>query len=568
MKLPGMPNKDGGASTELEAPDGGWGWMVVIGTAALFMVTLTPDSCFGLIFGDFLVEVGAGTAFVTTGVSVCIGSAAALGLVMNYALNTFSCRQVGVTGAIIYFCGSFLTAFVTNVYQIIFTYGILQGIGLGLMVPATFTSFNHYFVRRRTFAMAIAQLIIGVAAMVIPLVIQLLLEEYGFRGTQAIIAAFTLHALLGMVVQQPVRYHMKRKKKVERSGSAKVDTADELIGLHSKASELNIQIENVNIGLKIHKHETELATIRRTSQEKINIQFQKVDSKDARISVGVVNEVEDSEASANEKEVVVSSEVNTPDEHKFLVHSGHSKKYVTAEIGITVKGNGSTSSVNKIRKFSDAESQDGCDRCWSAVVDFLDLKLLLDPVYVNISIGVSISLICMLQFFAFYPILVLDLGYSKSDTAIFIAVCNALDLMGRVVIALIGIFSPGFSSRALFLTGTLITVAGRLLLILFNDFLAMALMTGCLGFARSFLQVPLPLIFAEYNLERFPSAFGLYSVMFGLIALMVGPFTGLVRDLTDSYAMCINTLNGLTFFGCILPWIAEHAVAHVRTKSE
>jgi hypothetical protein len=47
------------------------------------VVTLTPDSCFGLIFGDFLVEVGAGTAFVTTGVSVCIGSAAALGTVQH-----------------------------------------------------------------------------------------------------------------------------------------------------------------------------------------------------------------------------------------------------------------------------------------------------------------------------------------------------------------------------------------------------------------------------------------------------------------------------------------------------
>jgi hypothetical protein len=49
------------------------------------VVTLTPDSCFGLIFGDFLVEVGAGTAFVTTGVSVCIGSAAALGTVQRRA---------------------------------------------------------------------------------------------------------------------------------------------------------------------------------------------------------------------------------------------------------------------------------------------------------------------------------------------------------------------------------------------------------------------------------------------------------------------------------------------------
>ena len=95
-------------------------------------------------------------------------------------------------------------------------------------------------------------------------------------------------------------------------------------------------------------------------------------------------------------------------------------------------------------------------------MDFLDLRLLLDPVYVNIVIGMSFSLICMLQFFAFYPILVVDLGFSKADTAIFIAVCNALDLLGRLVIAVIGILYPDFSSRGLFLTGTLITVAGRL----------------------------------------------------------------------------------------------------------
>jgi len=61
---------------------------------------------------------------------------------------------------------------------------------------------------------------------------------------------------------------------------------------------------------------------------------------------------------------------------------------------------------------------------------------------------------------------------------------------------------------------------------MFNDFLSVALMSGFLGFARSFIQVPLPLVFAEYNLQRFPSAFGLYSVIFGIIAVIVGPFIG------------------------------------------
>jgi len=61
---------------------------------------------------------------------------------------------------------------------------------------------------------------------------------------------------------------------------------------------------------------------------------------------------------------------------------------------------------------------------------------------------------------------------------------------------------------------------------MFNDFLQVALMSGFLGLARSFIQVPLPLVFAEYNVQRFPSAFGLYSVIFGIIAVMVGPFIG------------------------------------------
>jgi hypothetical protein len=302
---------------------------------------------------------------------------------MNYALNNFTCRQVGVTGSIVYFFGSFLTAFATDVYQIIFTYGILQGIGLGLMVPAAFTSFNYYFVRRRTFAMAITQMIIGVAAMAVPLVIQMLLEEYGFRGTQAIIAAFSLHAMLGMVVQQPVRYHIKKKKQSIPLSSHFIRRPSADIIVHGeaacnaelqKSNEVNIRIQqhhsevgkDSEVNIKINQHHSELKATTRSrtiSQELINIQFQNknmcVDSSERKISVGVVNELKDAggskertetesgkqvdhEGAKNGDESCVNSDTNVPDEHKFLVQSGHSKKYghvekVTAEIGITVK---------------------------------------------------------------------------------------------------------------------------------------------------------------------------------------------------------------------------------------
>jgi hypothetical protein len=99
-------------------------------------------------------------------------------------------------------------------FLLTFAYGILQGIGVGLIVPAALTSFNLYFVRRRTFAMGIAQVITGIGSMIVPIILQKFIEIYGFRGTQAIISAIGLHSLLCAVVQQPVEIHMPRKKPV------------------------------------------------------------------------------------------------------------------------------------------------------------------------------------------------------------------------------------------------------------------------------------------------------------------------------------------------------------------
>jgi len=68
----------------------------------------------------------------------------------------------------------------------------------------------------------------------------------------------------------------------------------------------------------------------------------------------------------------------------------------------------------------------------------------------------------MLQFFAFYPILILELDFSDFEIAALISVCNAMDLIGRVVIAVIGFLYPNFTSRELFMIGTATTVVGRI----------------------------------------------------------------------------------------------------------
>lgn len=135
-------------------------------------------------------------------------------MVINYILTKYSCRQVGVVGSVIFFTGSFVSAFANSTFLLAFSFGVLQGIGIGLMIPAALTSFNHYFCRRRTFAMGVTQVITGIGSMILPIILQKLIEEYGFRGTQAIISAISLHSLICAAVQQPVEMHVKRSKGV------------------------------------------------------------------------------------------------------------------------------------------------------------------------------------------------------------------------------------------------------------------------------------------------------------------------------------------------------------------
>lgn len=135
-----------------------------------------------------------------------------LGVVINYILGKYSCRQVGVAGSIIFFIGSFTSAFANSAVLLAFAYGVLQGIGLGLMVPAALTSFNKYFFRRRTFAMGVAQVITGIGTMIVPIILQKLMQIYGFRGTQLIISAIGLHSLFCAAVQIPPTSHVDPKK--------------------------------------------------------------------------------------------------------------------------------------------------------------------------------------------------------------------------------------------------------------------------------------------------------------------------------------------------------------------
>ena len=82
---------------------------------------------------------------------------------------------------------------------------MLAAIGRGTMLVVFSSAFNHYWVKRRAFANAFAQLICAVGGILVPLLIEYLLSTYGFRGSLLIIAGLVGHLIPSALALKPIR---------------------------------------------------------------------------------------------------------------------------------------------------------------------------------------------------------------------------------------------------------------------------------------------------------------------------------------------------------------------------
>lgn len=107
------------------------------------------------------------------------------------------------------------------------------------------------------------------------------------------------------------------------------------------------------------------------------------------------------------------------------------------------------------------QSQLGCfDRGLKTVVDFLDLTLLFDPVYVNIALGISFALYSDVAFFTIQPVYLFSIGISKSDAALIISIGAATDLISRLFLSITS-SCVQVKSRDIYLAGAVFTIVAR-----------------------------------------------------------------------------------------------------------
>ncbi|XP_062140244.1 monocarboxylate transporter 7 [Drosophila sulfurigaster albostrigata] len=542
------PAKSKSKSYKLVPPDGGWGILVCIGMAFPFISGLSSLPSFGLVFGDFLKSIGAETSSIAIITSTFFCAMSFAGLFSGSLFRKYGMRRMGLVGGGLYCLGTALQVFATSTLDLLLTFSLLQGVGFGLIVPTCYTTFNNYFVLNRVMWMGFAQTLIGLGAMAYPIAMQKLLEWYGFRGCLLVLTGINAHAVLGMLLMQPVEWHMKRVPLDEEE----LQLQQQQPSTPSQPVVVHVQPETPLKPIPELEFATESEV--RDSLPVSHLSSRRVSSHAEEHALQILR----SRASSITSLGNWTGSMVVSDASPQMMHSLQASRRQSVISGSPV---GEQEAAAPPAEVITKKSLCG------TIVDFLDLTLLKQPVYVNIVLGITFALYSDITFFTMQPTYLFELGYTKVDTAKIIAIGASADLLSRIFLAVTAIFIQ-VPARYIYLGGALFTVFARFAFDGITDFMGMACVTAVLGFLRTWIHVPLPLVFADYlPKERFASGYGLFMFTHGNGMFLIGPIVGYIRDRTQDYILVFHILNVFMAL-CAFPWVIEVLIIKFRRRSK
>lgn len=185
-----------------QAPDGGWAYVVMI---SAFLISFIVDGItytFGILLADLEEAFQAPKSQITLAGSVQVGVYLMMGPIASAFTNAYGCRAVIIAGSLIAAAAYLISMWTSHIYVLIIVYGLIGGIGYGLMYLPSIVAVSIYFDRKRTLATCIALCGTGVGTLVMAPVTEFLLSEFNWRWTLFLQAGIILQGLvLGAVVR-------------------------------------------------------------------------------------------------------------------------------------------------------------------------------------------------------------------------------------------------------------------------------------------------------------------------------------------------------------------------------
>ncbi|XP_037349266.1 monocarboxylate transporter 4 [Talpa occidentalis] len=188
----------------VRAPDGGWGWAVLLGCFVVTGFSYAFPKAVSVFFKELMREFGIGysdTAWVS---SILLAMLYGTGPLCSVCVNRFGCRPVMLVGGLLASLGMVAASFCGSVVQLYLTAGVLTGLGLALNFQPSLIMLNRYFSRRRPLANGLAAAGSPVFLCALSPLGQLLQDHYGWRGGFLVLGGLLLNCCVCAALMRPL----------------------------------------------------------------------------------------------------------------------------------------------------------------------------------------------------------------------------------------------------------------------------------------------------------------------------------------------------------------------------
>uniref|UniRef100_A0A8R1HY62 MFS_4 domain-containing protein n=1 Tax=Caenorhabditis japonica TaxID=281687 RepID=A0A8R1HY62_CAEJA len=186
------------------APDGGYGWVIVL---AAFMSNFVVDgisTAFSEFKQSYKDAYGSSDAVTALIGSLIIGSYLLIGPVVGGLCNKYEPRYVVILGSLISGIAFLIAPAAPNIYVFMLIYGVFGGIGFGMIYLPAIVVVGFYFESKRAMATGISVAGSGVGTFVMPIVCQTCIATIGWQKTLWILAAFNFLCVIFGFLYRPL----------------------------------------------------------------------------------------------------------------------------------------------------------------------------------------------------------------------------------------------------------------------------------------------------------------------------------------------------------------------------
>ena len=215
------------------APDGGWGWVIVL---AAFVISVICDGCsfsFGVLFSELLDAFGESKSKTSWVGSLFLGMSLLLGPFASALITKYGCRRVTIFGGIVSAVGLVASSFATSINMLCVTYGLIAGAGMSMGSVTSVVLVSFYFEKKRALATGLSLCGTGIGTSIFAPLSEILIAEYGWRGFLLILAGIVSNIVVCGALFRPLKFTREQKHKLALQSFEKISRARSKLSLPS-----------------------------------------------------------------------------------------------------------------------------------------------------------------------------------------------------------------------------------------------------------------------------------------------------------------------------------------------